>query len=118
MRVRASRIGEDFDVDQKGAHAGSRVDALGASGAQSRGGDVGSVPLPVVGVNRSVGIGGCGGGIEASHPLLVVVTRGVAVRLVVDVVKVVERPVFVVHAGVKHGDDHALAGVAALVGAG
>ena len=77
-----------------------------------------AVSLAVIGVNRAVGVGGGGGGIKASHPLLVVVTVGIAVRFVVNIIEVVERSVFVVNSRVKHGDDHTFAVVTSFVGAG
>ena len=88
------------------------------TGSKGRRRNVGAVSLAVIGVNTTVGIGGCRSGIKTCHPLLVVVAGGVAVGFVVNIIEVVECSVFVVNAGVKHRDNDALAVVASLVGAG
>ena len=118
MRVGAAGIGQDFDVHQKGAHPAAGVNAVGSTGAQRRGGDVGAVTLTVVRVNRTVGIRGLRRGVKSSDPFLIVVACRVAVGFVVDIVEIVERTVFVVNAGVQHGDDNTFAVVAAGVRAG
>ena len=76
-----------------------------------------AVALPVVGVNRTVRVGGARGGVVACDPLLVAVTGGVAVGVIIHIVKVVERPVFVVNTGIEHRNHDAFAVVASSISA-
>ena len=94
------------------------MNAVSSTGAQRRGGDVGAVTLAVVRVNRTVGVRGLRRGVKPSDPFLIVVACRVAVGFIVDVVKIVERTVFVVNAGVQHSNDNTFAVVAACVRAG
>ena len=103
----------NFDVDEERSHAAAGVNAVGSSGAQGGCCDVRSVALPVVGVYGSIGVGGGRGGVKPCDPFLIVVTAGVAVGFVINVVEVVEGTVFVVNARVEHGDDDAFAVVTA-----
>ena len=118
LGVCTARIGQDFDVDEERSHAAAGVNAVGSSGAQGGCCDVRSVPLPVVGVHGSVGVGGGRGGVKPCDPFLIVVAAGVAVGFVIDVVEVVEGTVFIVNARVEHGDDDAFAVVTSFVRAG
>ena len=92
--------------------------AVGTSGPQSRRSNVGAVALTVIGVCRSIRVGSRGCGIISGDPFLVVVTRCVAVGFVIDIVKIIEGTVFVVHPGVKHGDDDPFTIISTLIGAG
>ena len=75
------------------------------------------MPVSVVRVNAPVGVGGRGCSIKASDPLLVVVTGGIAVGLIVNVIKVVEGTVFIVNAGIEHSNDHAFPVIASGISA-
>jgi len=94
------------------------VNALSTARPKGRGRHVRAVALPVVRVGGAIGVGSRGGGVVTGHPLLIVVTGCIAVRVVVDIVEIVEGTVFVVNPRVEHSNDNALTVVTAFVGAG
>ncbi len=86
--------------------------------AQRGRGDVRAMALAIVGVNATIGVGGRRGCVKSCDPFLVVVTGGIAVRFIVDVIEIIEGTVLVVNAGVEDGHDHTLAVVTSSVCAG